>query len=146
MEIKVASGVDKYRVEDLEADLQKFCLTAYKNSERSSQAYRYTAELEHFLNQLAMSNRQFDKKTGLLSMAGRPPGSQNKKKTQPAKSNYQPYTETKLPSPLEKRVLGMMIRKLPSDALQHVCFILFDSTENKEYHFDLDTLHVKKFR
>lgn len=39
-----------------------------------------------------------------------------------------------------------MIKKLPSESLQHVCFILFDSTENRDYHFDLDTLHVKKFR
>lgn len=39
-----------------------------------------------------------------------------------------------------------MIKKLPSESLQQVCYIVFESTENKEYIFDLDTLHIKKFR
>ena len=43
-------------------------------------------------------------------------------------------------------MLGQMIKKLPSESLQQVCYIVFESTENRDYVFDLDTLHVKKFR
>ena len=94
IEIKVASGGEKYRVSDLEGDLQRFCLTGYKNNERSSEAYRHTAELEHFLTQLVKIDRGADKKQGGYTspMVGRPVGSLTKKKNPPVKGAYQPYT------------------------------------------------------
>lgn len=39
-----------------------------------------------------------------------------------------------------------MIRKLSSENLQQVIYIMFESTEVKEYTFDLDNIHIKKFR
>jgi len=40
----------------------------------------------------------------------------------------------------------MMIRKLSSEDLQRVIYIMFESSEVKEYSFDLDNIHIKKFR
>ena len=39
-----------------------------------------------------------------------------------------------------------MIKKLPSQYLQQVCYIATDTTQNKEFIFDLETMHAKKFR
>lgn len=59
---------------------------------------------------------------------------------------YQPLASYKVATALEKRQLGMMIRKLTSESLQQVINIMCESTEVKECIFDLDNIHIKKFR
>ena len=49
-----------------------------------------------------------------------------RKKALPVNRNtYQPLSESRLPTPAEKRLLGQMIKKLPSESLQQVCYIVF---------------------
>lgn len=60
----------------------------------------------------------------LQRAASQQPGS--KKKALPVNRNtYQPLSESRLPTPAEKRLLGQMIKKLPSESLQQVCYIVF---------------------
>ena len=38
------------------------------------------------------------------------------------------------------------MRKLSSENIYHIVNMMFESSEVKEYSFDLDNIHVKKFR
>lgn len=123
----------------------------YKNYAKTSSEYKEAADLENYLNCLMKIERTSEVKKAdssqfaLQRAASQQPGI--KKKALPVNRNiYQPLSESRLPTPAEKRLLGQMIKKLPSESLQQVCYIVFESTENRDYMFDLDTLHVKKFR
>lgn len=124
----------------------------YKHFQKTAPEYREAAELENYLAALVKIEKSVEIKkieTGLGLQRNASVASSNslRRRPQPIKGSvYQPFTENKAPTPSEKRLLGQMIKKLPTESLQQVCYIVFESTENKEYIFDLDTLHVKKFR
>lgn len=122
----------------------------YKNFAKTTTEYREAAVMENYLsnlmkiekgNEVVKKEAPFLQRSNSIQMGGL------RKKPQPVgRSVYQPLAESKLPTPAEKRLLGQMIKKLPSESLQQVCYIVFESTENRDYIFDLDTLHIKKFR
>jgi hypothetical protein len=70
--------------------------------------------------------KKVDTSFGLQRSASLQQISNLRKKPQPINRNiYQPLAESKLPTPAEKRILGQMIKKLPSESLQQVCYIVF---------------------
>ena len=130
---------EAYTIQMYAGDLLAYFLEIYKYSGKTSSDYRQATELEDYLLKL-LKLQKIETRKGDIGK-----GQGGRKKAAPVKT-YQPLSSYKMATPREKRQLGMMIRKLSSQNLYHIINILFESTEVKEYSFDLDNIHIKKFR
>lgn len=94
----------------------------YKYSSKTSSDYRQATELDNYLLSLLKVENMGNRK-GEVAVKGQG----GRKKAPPAKT-YLPLSSYKSASALEKRQLGMMIRKLNSENLQQVIYVMFESS------------------
>jgi hypothetical protein len=133
VESKTNSLGEAYSIPQLEQDLQNFCMMIYKNFAKTTTEYREAAVMENYLGNLMKIEKGNEPKKieagfGLQRSNSLQVGGMRKKPLPVNRSVYQPLAESKLPTPSEKRLLGQMIKKLPSESLQQVCYIVFEST------------------
>lgn len=127
------------------ADISKLCLKIYESYPRDSNEYQNTVSIEKYLKSLTKVQKVEPvlppPLPGLGLTRQQSTLSQIKKKAPMRMNDINAAITIK-----EKRQLGQRIKKLPSQCLQQICYIIFQNLENKDYSFDLDTLHVKKIR
>lgn len=133
VESKTNTLGEAYSIAQLEQDLQNFCMMIYKNFAKTTTEYREAAVMENYLGNLMKIEKgnepkKVDAGFGIQRSNSLQVGGMRKKLVPVNRSVYQPLAESKLPTPAEKRLLGQMIKKLPSESLQQVCYIVFEST------------------
>lgn len=106
---------------ELVSDVSKLCLKIYESYPRDSNEYQNTVSIEKYLKSLTKVDKTEPSVPQTMGLARQPSIASQIKKKPPVRMNDLNTAITIK----EKRQLGQRIKKLSSQCLQQVCYIIF---------------------